>query len=102
MKRLEITAHNVANVTTPSFQPLQVHQTTGPGGQGTVATVTHPDFPVPLPDQPGALEDLPALSNVDLVAETGQQILSQRAFEANLGVFNTADEMMQLLVNTGR
>jgi flagellar basal-body rod protein FlgG len=63
----------------------------------------------PIVDTPGGSEGLGAIqqgmleqSNVNVVEEFIQMILTQRAYEANSRVVSTADNMLQTLNNVGR
>ncbi len=74
---------NLFLVTTASGDPI----VGTPGGSEGLGTI-----------QQGMLEQ----SNVNVVDEFIQMILTQRAYEANSRVVNTADQMLQTLNNVGR
>ncbi len=117
-RREEVAASNIANLRsrgapkdstaataadgTPLFRPGQVVETSNAGG-GVRATVTAID-PTSIqqfePDSPDANDsgfvDRPA---VDLAQQQSNQIVAQRAFEANLKVIQTADELDKALLD---
>lgn len=79
--RLNVAAHNVANLNTEGFTRQQVSQTTQPDG-GVTSTVSNVSTPGP------ALE-------ADLIA----QLQAKNAFLANLAVFKTQDKIAGALLN---
>lgn len=92
---------------TQAYQPQSVGQVpvTGADGQGqgtrVVARPTTPAYiPEYQPDDPQANADgLVAAPNVDPVAERVDQISSLRAFQANLAVIRTQDEMQRSAID---
>ncbi|MFY8095228.1 MAG: flagellar basal body rod protein FlgC [Niveispirillum sp.] len=93
---------------TQAFQPQSFAQTavTGPNGQGqgtrVVARPTTPAYiPEYQPDSPNAnAEGLVATPNVDPVTERVDQISSLRAFQANLALIRTQDEMERSAIDS--
>lgn len=79
--RLNVAAHNVANLNTQVFTRQQVVQTTQPDG-GVASSVTRADTPGAAPE-------------TDLVA----QLQAKNAFLANLAVFKTQDKLTGALLN---
>lgn len=79
--RLQVSAHNVANSQTEGFRPLQVDQSTQPGGGVSTQVLRS--------SQPGAGPE------GDVVA----QLQAKNAFLANLRVFKTNDAMLGTLFN---
>jgi flagellar hook protein FlgE len=80
--RLQVSAHNVANSQTEGYQPLQVAQSTQPGG-GVGTQVARSSQPS-------------AGMEGDVVA----QLQAKNAFLANLNVFKTQDAVLGTLLNT--
>lgn len=93
---------------TPAYQPQSVGQVAVAGangqGQGTrvVARPTTPAYiPEYQPDSPNAnANGLVAAPNVDPVAERVDQISSLRAFQANLALIRTQDDMERSAIDT--
>ncbi len=84
--RLDISAHNVANVNTPGFaksSPVQTSQ--NPGTEISAIQKTEPP--------------VPTLSATDLAEEVVEQIISEKDFAANAAVIKTQDKMTGELVN---
>ncbi len=117
-RREEVAASNIANLRsrgaprasdattaadgTPLFRPGEVQETTN-GGGGVRATVRAVD-PTSIqqfePDAPDAnAEGFVDRPNVDLGQQQANQIVAQRAFEANLKVIQTADELEKALLD---
>ena len=96
-QRLAQSAANVANLETPGYAAQRVvsvaRQDGGVSGQ-TVPTYGPNGMRV---EADGSTT---ALSNTDLVDETVTQISSLRAFQANVTVLRTADEMLGSLIDT--
>ena len=86
-RRLAQSAANVANLNTENYEPQ--HVTGRAAAQGGVEAVTY--------TRGGGLQPT-AASGTDLVEETATQIGGLRAFQANLAVLRTADEMLGELV----
>ncbi|MDR1830672.1 MAG: flagellar basal body protein [Candidatus Fibromonas sp.] len=84
--RMDISAHNVANVNTPGFAKSRPVQTSlNPGTEISAIQKTE----APTPD----------LSATDLAEEVAQQIISEKDFAANAAVIKTQDKMLGELVN---
>ncbi|MEG2173210.1 MAG: flagellar basal body rod C-terminal domain-containing protein [Desulfovibrionaceae bacterium] len=109
---MNASAHNIANINTAGFDPLQVGYETGPQGQGvrvssieeaalpfsdrvngsaTAADAVNRSFVVP----PEALDS----SNTELSREFSTMIATQRAYEANAVSVQTWDAMLGTLVD---
>ena len=73
-RRLAVSAHNVANLRTENFQPLEAHQRDLPDGAGSEVLVSQ--SPQPL--------------DVDLIQETVEQLLASVQFRASAGAFQIA------------
>jgi flagellar basal-body rod protein FlgC len=98
--RLAQSAHNVANVNTPGFQPTREPAQARPANASPPragAGRTTGSQPFALADADAAGVDAP--SNTDLVTETFEQIASVQAFKANLAAFRAADEMTQSVLD---
>jgi flagellar hook protein FlgE len=102
-RRLEVSAGNVANVSTPGFVPSRV--ISSEQREGGVQTRVERGMSEDAGRAGGsadsatdaALDEL-AVSGTDLGTEFVSQITSQRAFEANLAVIRTEAEMLGSLV----
>ncbi len=82
-KKLQVSAHNTANVSTEGFVPQEVALSEGPGG-GVRAEVLPPTPSEPAP-------------YVDLAHEAVDRIQASRAYEANLAVLKAEDERLDAL-----
>ena len=80
--RLAVSAHNVANWTTPSFRPLRADQSSVAGGGSAVE-----------------VRQLADPEEVDLARELIDQILARVQFQASAGVFATAAEIRGTLLD---
>ncbi|MSP50403.1 MAG: flagellar biosynthesis protein FlgG [Alphaproteobacteria bacterium] len=117
-RREEVAASNIANLRsrgaprnstdttaadgTPLFRPGQVAETsTLPGGvRATVVAVDPTSIQQFEPDSPDAnAEGVVDRPNVDLAQEQSNQLRAQRAFEANLKVIRTADDLLKAVVD---
>ncbi len=107
---MAVTANNVANADTDGYKSQEANLTTGPGGQGVeVASVSGGDSPgglnpakVSAYDEAGVYEPsagLVEMSNVDLVRQSVNMVEASRAFEANVAVIRTADDMAGTLLD---
>jgi flagellar basal-body rod protein FlgC len=117
-RREEVAASNIANLRsrgaprdsdattaadgTPLFRPGQVVETSNAGGgvRASVVAVDPTSIQQYDPDAPDAnaagVVDRP---NVDLGDQQAQQIVAQRAFEANLKVVQTADDLLESVLD---
>jgi flagellar basal-body rod protein FlgC len=118
-RRLEVSASNVANLSTTgalpaangtvaagapqAYQPLQLNQTESAGG-GTEISVTAatPSYvAVSDPQAPFANQDgLVAAPSVDISQEMINQMIARYSFTANAGILKAADRMTQTLLDT--
>lgn len=107
MRRLEVSAANVANVRSGApaspdgepqpglYRPQRAVETSlAQGGVATAVEPVEPSFTL-LPDGDSGLQALP---NVNLTHEAIEQRLALRAYQANLAVVETADEMQKTLL----
>jgi len=84
--RIDISAHDVANINTPGFsqsRPIQTAQK--PGTEISSIQKIEPSAP--------------ELSATDLAEETAEQIKSEKDFAANAAVIKTQDKMQGELIN---
>jgi flagellar basal-body rod protein FlgC len=104
------TANNVANADTPGYKSQEVRLADGPDGQGVqVADVARDDAAGGLtPSMVSALNEagvyeptasVVEMSNVDLVRQSVNMVEASRAFEANVAVIRTADDMAGTLLD---
>jgi flagellar basal-body rod protein FlgC len=117
-RRLEVSASNVANVTTtgalpnadgtvPSgapraYDPLELVQTESAGGgtQTTVTTAKPSTVAASDPQAPFANQDgLVAAPNVDLAQEMISQLIASYSFAANATVMKADDRMSKTLID---
>jgi len=101
-RRLEASARNVANVSTPGYVPVRTVETAERRG-GVSGRLERAEGPGGLPSGDGAAPgDFPLPSGVDIGFETVQQSSALRSYAANLRVLEAADEMLGTLVQTKR
>jgi len=117
-RRLEVSASNVANVTSTgalpnadgavpagaprAYAPLELVQTASAGGgtQTAVTTVTPSTTAAYDPQAPFANQDgLVAAPNVDLAQEMISQLIASYSFTANAAVMKADDRMTGALLN---
>lgn len=101
-KKLDVSAHNVANVNTDGFHKSRV-EAVEVGTGGVLPVVQKDDSPGPsvLKDRGYGAAQV-ELSNVDLGGEAVTQIVAQRGFEANLRTLKTADDLLGSIIDTKR
>lgn len=89
--RLAVSAHNVANVSTPVFQPSRVVavETVGGGVRGQVET----------PARENGASGSEPLSGTDLAEETVTQISALGAYRANMAVLRASDQALGSLLD---
>ena len=112
-KRLAVSANNVANMSTVGtpgvsggenavYKPQEVIQTTTAGGGVRAETrpVEPASVPVYAPQNPKAdAQGIVELPNVSLETEFSNQLLAKRAYQANVSVIRTQDEMLSTLLD---
>lgn len=104
------TANNVANANTDGYKSQEAQLTTGPDGQGVqVAGIRRDESSGGL--NPTMVSGVNAagvyepsagpseMSNVDLARQTVNMVEASRAFEANVAVIRTADDMAGTLLD---
>jgi len=97
-QRLNVTAHNIANVNTPGFKKNQtVLENTHPTGvRLTVNREESPGTSIPSGDETGSLQES---SNVSLDEEMIHLITTESAFKANLKIIKAEDETLGNLLD---
>ncbi len=98
--KIDVTAHNVANLDTDGFKKSRaVMEETPPGGvQARVQTVNTPGPRVLDPSSPGAR--FVEKSNVDIGEAMVDLITARRSYEANLETLKTENELLGSLLDT--
>ncbi len=97
--RVQSTANNTANVNTEGFKKTRVTFSEG-AGQTVSANVQTVNTPGPLVSEPTQNgEALVEQSNVDLAEELPTMMIDRRAFEANIKMVQTQDEMLGSLLD---
>ncbi len=92
-ERLNIHAHNIANLNTPGFKTQIPAQQTAATSGVLLSTITSSQ----TPGSPVDPEKPTETNNVDLITETVGSITALRAFEANAKVIKTSDEMLKTI-----
>ena len=95
-RRLQISAHNTANLNTKNFKKSRASLKEGKHG-GVEATVRKEEVPG-TPTQETDPSD-GASANVEIAEETVEQISARRGFKANAQVIRTQDEMLGKLLD---
>ena len=101
---LNVTANNVANVSTDEFKASRTTYESGPGGEGVqvqeIRETTAPGPLIPTYEvtqyDNGRTEQFAGYvegSNTDTATEMVDMMQAQRAYEANAAVIRTEDEM---------
>lgn len=97
--RVNVAAHNIANVSTDGFLPVSAPLADGPEGkQVHVSAITRGGEPLTgdASQEPQA-ENRP--SATDLAREMTSLTLDQRAFQANAVTIRTVDQMLGILLD---
>jgi len=84
--RIDISAHDVANINTPGFSQSRPVQSSLKSGTEISAIQK---IPPPSPE----------LSATELAEESAEQIISEKSFAANAAVIKTQDKMLGEVVN---
>jgi flagellar basal body rod protein FlgG len=98
LRRLGLTANNIANQQTPGYQALRAENVeVAEGGVAIGAIARNPTAGPPSLDSSGAPDT--GGSNVDPAVEQVNLLLSRRQFEANLTALKAQDEIIRSLLN---
>ena len=92
--QLDVAANNVANMSTPGFQPSEV-ALSSMGGGGVAAQVVPGPVPPALPGIPAAEQP----SGTDLIDEMATLVEAPIAYAANAKVVRAWDETTSSLLN---
>jgi flagellar hook protein FlgE len=97
--RTQATANNIANVNTEGFKKDKVTLSAQlpQGVSATASKVTTPGDMAPIETSEG--ESMVELSNVDLGQEIPALLTDKTSFNANIKSVQTADQMMQSLLD---
>lgn len=91
------TANNIANFQTPGFHATHAQLESGEADQGVrIAQWRRDEAQGPLVYQDGEIH---AQANTDLVHETVDLIITEKAYAANLVAIRAADELQGLLID---
>ncbi|WP_428560172.1 MAG: flagellar basal body rod protein FlgC [Solidesulfovibrio sp. DCME] len=107
---MAVTANNVANAATDGYKSREARLADGPEGQGVrIADIVRDDAAgglnptvVSAQNEAGLYEptaSLVEMSNVDLLRQSVNMVEASRAFEANVAVLRTADDMAGTLLD---
>lgn len=101
-KKVESTANNIANVNSDGYKKTKVTLTEA-APQGVTASVQRIDTPGnQVLEQTGNGQQMVEKSNVEMTEEIPSLILSRRAFQANLKVIESQNEMLGSLIDIKR
>ena len=93
-KKMEVTAHNVANVESEGFKS-QHALLREDAGKGVTVEISRSETPGPLVTaEINGVVTQRELSNVDLSKEMPEANMTARYYDANLRVLSTKDEMI--------
>ena len=96
--KMNVTAQNMANVSTDGYKSSSVTIESGQG-QTVRANVTKDNSSGPMIPNTLGENGVGEMSNVDMVKEMLQLIPTQRAYDANLKVIQTNLEMRGSIIN---
>ena len=97
---MQVSAHNIANVSTDSFSPQRAVYATGHSGDGVVLDAV---YKVDAAAMQGLPRDygvaVQPISGTELSREMPQMIMTQRGFEANAAAVRTADQILGTIID---
>lgn len=97
---LQVTAHNVANVSTAGFDPQRAAYATSSSGNGVVLDTVYKEtgaLAQGLPQDSAVASSVH--SGTELSQEFPQMISTQRGFEANAVIVRTSEEMLGTIID---
>lgn len=98
---MQVSAHNVANVSTDNFTPQRALYATGPAGRGVELDAVLPaarDLAAGVGNTEGIKEPTLMLpSGTDVAREIAHMIETRNAFEANAIAIRAADELTGII-----
>ena len=99
-KKMNVTANNVANVNTDGFKKSRttIRQGTAGSVEAIVDQVNTPG-PIKQVSDNGVMREVEG-SNVDLVEEFGETVITKTAYKANLKTIAAYDELLGSLLDT--
>jgi flagellar hook protein FlgE len=86
--QLDVTADNIANMSTPGYRPREVSLESAAAG-GVTSLVTEGPAPILLPGVPPAEQP----SGTDLVPEMADLLAAPIAYEANMRIASASEQM---------
>lgn len=98
-QKLNVTAHNVANVTTDEFkkQRALLHEGENGGVSVEIDEIDTPGYPIETMVDGETVES--ESSNVDLAEALTETIPTQAGYDANLKMIQTEDDMLGTLLD---
>jgi flagellar basal-body rod protein FlgC len=98
-KKMNVTAHNVANVNTDEYKKSRVTLSEGRNGgvQATPDQVDTPGFPKETVRNGEIVET--TSSNVDLAEELPEMMIAEGAYKANAKTVQSQDRLLGFLLN---
>ena len=98
-KKMQVTANNIANVNTNEFKKSRAVLSEGENG-GVKVDINKVETPgYPTQELRGDEQIETETSNVDLTEEFGESIVTQHAYNANLKIIKSQDEMLGTLLD---
>jgi flagellar basal body rod protein FlgG len=96
---LEVISNNVANINTNGFKKSDVtlEESENGGVEASIRKIDKPGSQVSCDETSDSQTE--ETSNVDLVEETGNMIVTQRGFEANLVALKAQDELQGMILD---
>jgi flagellar basal-body rod protein FlgC len=97
--KMQVTANNVANVNTNEFKKSRAVLSEGENGgvKVDVEKVDTPGYPIETVKEDEVVKT--ETSNVDIAEEFGESIVTQNAYNANLKMVKTQDEILGSLLD---
>lgn len=98
-KKMDVTANNIANVNTDNFKKSRANMQEGSNGgvQANIQQINTPGYPKEV-YQEDALVEVES-SNVDLVGEIPEIVVTKAGFSANLKTVSTQNQVLGALLD---